>query len=51
MKIKDYKISLFECKNGHKIDNLSFDEFEKTQNIDLSKIICNICKKNPKITH
>ena len=51
MKIKDYKISLFECKNGHKIDNLSFDEFEKTQNIDLSKIICNICKKNPKMTH
>ena len=40
IKIKNYKISLYDCKNGHKIDNLSLDEFEESQNIDLSKIIC-----------
>ena len=40
--IKNYKISL-HCPNGHKINNLSFEEFEKNQNID--KIICNQCEK------
>jgi len=41
--IKDYKITLFECKNKHKIDNILLDEFENTQNIDNKKIICQIC--------
>jgi len=45
MNIRDYKINLFDCINKHKINNLLLNEFEKTQNIDLSKIICNICKK------
>jgi len=40
--IKDYKIKLFECKNGHNIDML-FNEFEKTQYIYESKIICDNC--------
>ena len=44
MNIKDYKINLYDCKNKHRINNLLLSEFEKTQNIDLSKIICNICK-------
>ena len=48
LNIKDYLIYLYECKNGHTINNLSFDEFEKTQKIDFSKILCNICKKNNK---
>ena len=43
MNIKDYKINLYDCKNKHRINNLLLSEFEKTQNIDLSKIICNIC--------
>ena len=41
----DYKINLSDCKNGHKINNISFEQYENTQNIDISKIICNICKK------
>ena len=28
IKINNYKISLFDCKNGHKINNLSFNEYE-----------------------
>ena len=44
IKIKDYKIFLYGCKNGHKIDNIFLDEFYKTQNINESEIICNNCK-------
>ena len=36
--IKDYKINLFECKNGHKVDNILLNEYENLQKIDLSKI-------------
>ena len=28
--IKDYKIFLKDCKNGHKMDDILFNEFEKT---------------------
>ena len=42
-KIDEYKISI-KCKKGHKIDNLFFNEFEKTQYLDMSKIICQQCK-------
>ena len=42
--IKDYKITLYDCKNNHKYNNILLDEYENIQNIDLSKIICNICK-------
>jgi len=48
MDIKDYKINLYDCKNGHKIENILLNEYEETQNIDISKIICGICKKNNK---
>ena len=47
-KIFNYKIFLYECKNGHRINNILLNEFEKTQYIDISKIICNICKYNNK---
>ena len=47
-RIKDYKIKLYDCKNGHNIDNILLEEYENTQNIDISKIICNICNKNNK---
>ena len=43
-KINEYKINLYECKNGHKADNILFNEFWNTQYIDLSKIICDKCK-------
>ena len=43
--IKNFKVTLEDCKNGHKIKDILFNEFEKSQNIDLSKIICGNCKK------
>ena len=46
--IKDGKISLYECKNGHKKDNISFNEFEKTQNLNIAKIKCDKCKNTNK---
>ena len=44
--IKDYKISLSQCKKGHKIKNLSLSKFKESQNIDISKILCGLCKKS-----
>ena len=44
-KIEDYTINLFECKNKHDIDNIFLDEFNSTQNINISKIICQNCRK------
>ena len=44
--INDYKITLYNCKNNHTINNISLKDYENTQNIDISKIICNKCKKN-----
>ena len=46
--INDYKITLYDCKNKHKIEDILLNEFENTLNIDESKIICDICKKNNK---
>ena len=46
--IKDYIITLHECKNGHKTDNIPLDEYEKKQILDLSKIKCDNCKENNK---
>ena len=49
IKLKNYKIDLYDCKNGHINNNILLNKFENTQNIDISKIICNICKiKNKK---
>ena len=45
LKIENYIISFFDCKNKHKIDNILLDKFESTQTIDISRIICNNCKK------
>ena len=43
IKIEDYIIKLFDCKNNHLI-KMSIDGFNQTQKIDLSKITCNVCK-------
>ena len=48
MKINDYKINLYECKNKHNIDNILLEEYENIEKIDISNIICNICNKNNK---
>ena len=37
--INDYKISLYECKNGHKMNNILLGEFES-----IYKIICSKCE-------
>ena len=42
IKIENSKITLYECKNNHTTNNISLEEFKKTQKMDLSKIICNI---------
>ena len=42
--IKNYKIKLYDCKNGHSIENIKLSDFEFTQNIDLSQIKCDKCK-------
>ena len=48
IKINDYKISLYNCKNGHKINDLLLKDYENTQKINLSTIICNECNTNNK---
>ena len=48
VKIKDYKLVLENCKNNHNLDNLSINEFNRTQIIDISKISCSKCKVNNK---
>jgi hypothetical protein len=50
--MKDYKILLYECKNRHKSDKIILENFEETQKIDQSKIVCDNCKiKNKNETH
>ena len=46
--INDYKMNMFDCKNGHKMNNICLIDFENTQKIDISKIVCDICKINNK---
>ena len=48
IKIKDYLITVYDCKNNHKTENISFNEFIKTQMIDESKIYCDVCKNRNK---
>ena len=43
-KFDDYTITIYDCKNGHITNNISIYEFENTQLIDKTKIICNQCK-------
>ena len=46
--MKDYRIKLFDCKNGHIYDNIKLTDFINTQKEDISKIKCDICKNNTK---
>ena len=46
--MKDYKILLYECKNRHKSDKIILENFEETQKIDQSKIVCDNCKNTNK---
>ena len=52
MKINNrYNIDLYDCINNHKFNNISFDEFEKTQMINISKIKCGLCGENKSNTY
>ena len=46
IKFQDYKIILFGCKNNHNNDYILLNAFEKSQNINELKIICNNCNNN-----
>jgi hypothetical protein len=46
IEIKNYKLRS-SCKKGH-ICNILISQYDKTQQIDQSKIICEICNKNNK---
>ena len=46
LNIKEFKISLSKCKNNHNITGILLNEFEKTQKINLDKIICNVCQQH-----
>ena len=48
IKINDYRIKLFDCKNRHEINNILLDEYNNGQNINELDIICNICNKKNK---
>ena len=44
IQIDNFKVRLYDCINRHDIKEISLEDFEKTQKIDESKIICEICK-------
>ena len=46
-KIKDYKIKLYDCKNGH-ITDINLNEYENSQAINISQIKCDACKNKNK---
>ena len=50
IKINNYKIDLFDCKNGHSISHIPLNEFDSTQLINLENIKCDVCKENNKYT-
>ena len=43
MDIIDYKIDVSGCINKHSANKMLLKEFENSQNINISKIICDIC--------
>ena len=44
IKSEDYKIKLFDCSNNHITENIKITEFNNTQKINISNIICDNCK-------
>jgi len=44
LKIKNYKMSFYNCKKNEKLDNILLDEYEAIQKIALPEIICDDCK-------
>ena len=48
LSIDKYKLSLNNCKNGHNLTNILFEEYFDIQKINELTILCNDCKKNNK---
>ena len=48
--IDNYKIGLYDCKNGHKVNDILINNFEPTQYINEAKIKCQNCNKVNKNT-
>ena len=46
IEIKNYRIKLYGCRNGHVIENMKLNDYINLQNNDLSKIKCDKCKNN-----
>ena len=46
--INNYRVKLYDCKNGHIMENIKFDELENKQGIDISQIKCEKCKNKNK---
>jgi hypothetical protein len=42
---KDYKLKIYGCENEHITENILINQFNKYQEIDYSKIICQKCEK------
>ena len=42
--IENYKITLYDCINNHVTKNIKIVDFPNTQEINISNIICDICK-------
>ena len=47
IKLEEYKINLYKCKNNHNIDSL-INELDNILKIDITKIECNKCRENNK---
>ena len=41
--IDEYQLKLYDCANGHAIQGIKIDQFNKTQEINVSEIICDKC--------
>ena len=41
--LNDYRITFSNCRNGHKFNQIMFEEYYDFQKIDESKIICDKC--------
>ena len=46
IKIENYLIKLYQCKNGHRIENIELDEFKTIQKQFFTIQTCKICNKN-----
>ena len=48
IKIENFKVNIFSCKNGHEIKDQFLSEYILTPEIDQTKIICQQCKQKDK---